>query len=118
MQIMIGSDALFFSALELGAAGGVLGSANVLPLETSSIFNSFAKGDVSESHKFQQQIDPFTIAMTLGTYPAALKEALRILGYDCGTVRRPLVSLDEEQRKKVRESLFWKLGAGSTKQSK
>ena len=109
MQIMIGSDALFFSALELGAAGGILGSANVLPRETTSIYNKYSEGDASGSKKIQQTIDPFTTAMTLGTYPAALKEALKLVGLDCGDVRRPLVNLNEEQKKKVRESLSWKL---------
>ncbi len=109
MQIMIGSDTLFFSALELGAAGGILGSANVLPEETSSIFRCFMKGDISQARNIQQEIDPFTTTMGLGTYPAALKEALKLIGLDCGGVRPPLVNLSEQQKKKVRESLSSKV---------
>jgi len=109
MQIMIGSDTLFFSALELGAAGGILGSANVLPEETSSIFNLFLKGDILRAKSIQREIEPFTYAMGLGTFPAAVKEAMRLIGLDCGDVRPPLVSLSEREKKMVRASLSFKL---------
>ncbi len=109
MQIMIGADSIFVSALDLGAAGGVLGSANVLPKETLSIYQNFAKGDAEEARRMQKKIDQFTSVMTLGTYPASLKYALRLLGMECGEVRPPLVPLNSEEEAKVRDSLSWKI---------
>ncbi|MCL5068673.1 MAG: dihydrodipicolinate synthase family protein [Thaumarchaeota archaeon] len=73
ISIMIGSDLLIFSALELGAAGAVVGSANVLPAETSQIFSNFASGQKDRANKIQARIDSFANAMGLGTYPSALK---------------------------------------------
>ncbi|HZW57816.1 MAG TPA: dihydrodipicolinate synthase family protein [Nitrososphaerales archaeon] len=108
-QILIGSDSLFFSALGLGAAGGVLGSANVLPEETVSIYNSYTKGDFSRAGNIQGRIDGFTSAMALGTYPSSLKEALRLIGLDCGEVRAPLVPLLPDQKLKIKQSLDWKV---------
>lgn len=108
ISIMIGSDSLIFSALELGAAGAVAGSANVLPRETSQIFSYFAKGQTTKAREMQAKIDGFTEAMVVGTYPAALKEGLKFLGLDCGQVRPPLMPLTGEERKKLRESLSWK----------
>lgn len=76
LSIFIGSDGLMFAALGLGAAGAVAGSANVLPYETAMIYNYYKKGNLSRSRKLQNEIEPFVRIMGLGTYPAAVKEAL------------------------------------------
>lgn len=108
VQILIGSDSLFFAALQMGAAGGVLGSANVLPKEVSMIYDLFSRGETETARELQEKIDGFTSVMVLGTYPAALKSALRSLKLDCGDVRPPLVPLSESDASEVRNSLKWK----------
>jgi 4-hydroxy-tetrahydrodipicolinate synthase len=113
MSIMIGADSLAFAALGLGAAGAVLGSANVLPSETVSIYMNYIKGNLEAARRAQARIDPFTVAMNLGTYPAALKAAMRSIGFNCGPVRRPLLPLSHDDLKKVRASLSWKLKKAS-----
>lgn len=107
-SLMIGSDALIFSAMMLGAAGGVLGSANILPKETSSIYELVRYGKVSESREMQEKIAPFAEAMGLGTFPAPLKEGLKFIGLDCGDPRPPLEPLSRQEASKVHESLEWK----------
>ncbi len=109
ISIMIGSDALAFSALGLGAAGAVLGSANVLPAETCQIYKNYVRGNFEASRRFQAKIDPFSAAMVLGAFPAALKAAMRMIRIDCGPVRRPLVPLSAIEVKSVRASIAWKL---------
>ncbi|MGI0084066.1 MAG: dihydrodipicolinate synthase family protein, partial [Nitrososphaerales archaeon] len=109
MSIMIGSDALAFSALELGAAGAVLGSANALPEETVHIYESYMRENFEGARKAQERIDPFTETMTLGTYPSALKVAMRMIGIDCGPVRRPLLPLSQDETKSVEASIAWKI---------
>jgi 4-hydroxy-tetrahydrodipicolinate synthase len=107
LRIFIGSDDLIFAALGLGAAGAVAGCANVFPKETTMIYNYFEKGNLSRSRKLQNDIDPFARTMSLGTYPAAVKEALALIGHDCGPVRRPLVALSASERAKLKASLGW-----------
>lgn len=109
LSIFIGSDGLMFAALGLGAAGAVAGSANVLPYETAMIYNYYKKGNLSRSRKLQNEIEPFVRIMGLGTYPAAVKEALAQIGHDCGPVRKPLVALSSPERAKVRASIHWKI---------
>jgi 4-hydroxy-tetrahydrodipicolinate synthase len=109
MSIMIGSDELIFSALELGAAGAVVGSANVLPRETADIYENFSRGDFEKARSIQAKIDPFTQTMVLGTYPAGVKAALDLIGLSCGPVRRPLLNLSAKEISKVKASLGWKL---------
>ena len=108
-SVMIGSDSLIFSALELGAAGAIVGSANVLPKETSEVYESFVHGDVNRSRKVQEMIYPFSVSMNLGTFPSALKEAMRMIGIDCGSARRPLLPLSASERSEVKKSLAWKM---------
>jgi 4-hydroxy-tetrahydrodipicolinate synthase len=111
ISIMIGSDSLILPALELGAAGAVVGSANVLPSETSQIFNFFSKGEEEKARATQAKIDGFTETMVLGTYPAGVKEGLKFLGLNCGQARPPLVPLNPQEVKAVRQSLKWKKAA-------
>jgi 4-hydroxy-tetrahydrodipicolinate synthase len=110
ISIMIGSDPLIFAALEMGAAGAVVGSANVLPDVTSRIYDLYAAGDSRGAKEEQDRLDPFTQTMILGTYPAALKSALRMIGLDCGPVRPPLQELEKKQVELVRRSIAWKVG--------
>jgi 4-hydroxy-tetrahydrodipicolinate synthase len=108
LSIFIGSDDLIYAALELGAAGAVAGSANVLPNETTMVYECFDKSNLTESKKHQDNIHSFARTMNLGTYPSALKEALAMVGRDCGPVRRPLVALSNAERAQVKASLEWK----------
>jgi len=108
LSIFVGSDSLIYAALELGAAGAVVGSANVFPRETVMICKCFQEGDFTESKKHQGNIDLFACTMNLGTYPSAMKEALTMIGRDCGPVRRPLVPLTSTERAQIKASLKWK----------
>jgi 4-hydroxy-tetrahydrodipicolinate synthase len=109
LSIFIGSDQLIFAALGIGAAGAIPGSANVFPKETSMIYRSFEEGNLTESKKHQDNIDPFASAMNLGAFPSAVKEALTMIGYDCGPVRLPLVALSNSERAQVKASLKRKI---------
>ncbi|MHB8566697.1 MAG: 4-hydroxy-tetrahydrodipicolinate synthase [Nitrososphaerales archaeon] len=109
MQIMIGSDSLFTAALDIGAAGGVLGSANVLPREVCSIYTNFKQGDMKQARELQKRVDGFTSAMIIGTYPAAVKYALKLIGLNCGDVRPPLVPLSGQEMDVVESSIRWKI---------
>lgn len=108
LSIFVGADDLIYAALELGAAGAVAGSANVFPRETVMIYKCFQEGDFTESKKHQGNIDLLTRTMSLGTYPSPVKEALTMIGRDCGPVRRPLVPLTSAERAQVKASLKWK----------
>ncbi len=108
VSVTIGADALILSALELGAQGATVGSANVLPKETSAIYRLYVEKKYGEAIEAQDKIDGFVQTMGLGTFPASLKEALKFLGHDCGQPRPPLLPLNPDQARAVRESLSWK----------
>ena len=108
VAVTIGADALILSALQLGAQGATVGSANVLPKETSEIYRLYGEKKYAEAIEAQAKIDGYVQTMGLGTFPAAVKEALRFVGLDCGQPRPPLLPLTNDQAKLVRDSLAWK----------
>ena len=57
-----------------------------------------AAGALEAQFKFSQ----LRIATNMGTFPVVLKEALKLIGYDCGDCVKPIQPLSEEQRGKLR----------------
>ena len=109
ISIMTGSDHLALLALEMGTAGAVMGSANIFPKLITEMYNDFVSGNIIGAKEIQEKIDPFLQAMHLGTYPAGIKAALRLIGYDTGPVRPPLVDLTAQDLSKIRNSISWKV---------
>ncbi len=105
ISMLIGADSLFYSALEFGADGAVLGGANVAPDLFAEIYNTHARGDREASFEAQRRVLPIVEAMELGTFPAALKEAMRLIGRPMGEVRKPLTPLSEAEKRTVAEYL-------------
>lgn len=41
----------------------------------------------------------------MGTFPVVLKEALKLIGHDCGDCVKPIQPLNDEQRARLRKVL-------------
>ena len=115
IAIFAGSDAMTFTNLEFGGSGGVIGVANVAPKLASTIFDEFKRGNLEAARRAQSKLLPVIEAISVGRFPAGLKEAMRIVGMPVGGVKRPLQGLTEDERKRVagflRESGLMKRGA-------
>ena len=101
IPIFAGSDAMTFTNLEFGGAGGVIGVANVAPKLASAVFDEFRRGDLEAARQAQFKLLPIIEGISVGRFPAGLKEAMRIVGMPVGNVKRPLQGLTEEERKSV-----------------
>ena len=108
ISIFSGSDALAYSTLEFGGSGGILGSANVAPAIASKIFDHYKKGDLKSARESQERLLPVINALSVGKYPAALKEAMELIGHSAGPLKEPLQGLSVADRKLVAQHL--KLG--------
>jgi len=93
MAIFTGSDAMAYSNLEFGGAGAIIGSANVAPKVASKIFDDYKKGDLRQARQFQEKLLPVIEALGVGKYPAALKEAMSLIGMAVGPLKEPLQAL-------------------------
>jgi 4-hydroxy-tetrahydrodipicolinate synthase len=105
ISMLIGSDTLIYSALNIGASGAVVGGSNVFPEQFVRIYDLFQKKDYETSKQVQLGLLPFINVMHIGTFPSALKEALRILGFNMGSVRKPLMPLTKKESNLVRRAL-------------
>jgi dihydrodipicolinate synthase/N-acetylneuraminate lyase len=101
-QVLAGTALTFYSALCVGASGGILAPACVLPDACTRVFDFVRAGRHAEALALQRQILP--LARLLGAHGVpGLKAALRLAGYDLGLPRPPLVSAPEPVVKQLIE---------------
>jgi 4-hydroxy-tetrahydrodipicolinate synthase len=101
ISIFAGSDALAYSNLEFGGAGAIIGSANVAPRLASKIFDDYKKGDLDGARECQEKLLPVITALGVGKYPAALKEAMSLIGMPVGPLKEPLQALSIAEKRIV-----------------
>ncbi len=101
ISIFAGSDALAYSNLEFGGSGAIMGSANVAPRIASEIFDNHRKGNLAGAKAAQEKLLPIIDAFAVGKYPAALKEAMSLIGMPVGPLKEPLTALSTSEKKIV-----------------
>src|SRR6266852_9122223 len=101
IAIFAGSDAMAYSNLEFGGRGAIIGSANVAPKVASEIFDDYKKGDLEGARESQEKLLPIIMALGVGKYPAALKEAMDLIGVPVGPLKEPLQQLSIDEKKMV-----------------
>ncbi len=101
ISIFTGSDAMAYSNLEFGGRGAIIGSANVAPKLASKIFDDYKKGDLRGARESQEKLLPVIEALGVGKYPAALKEAMRLIGMPVGPLKEPLQALSVAEKRIV-----------------
>jgi 4-hydroxy-2-oxoglutarate aldolase len=104
-QVLAGTTSTFYAALCVGAVGGVLAPACVVPDACTRLFELTGAGRHADAVALQRQLIP--LARLLGpTYGVAgLKATLNLIGYDVGVPRPPLWPLDEPAIAQLREAL-------------
>lgn len=104
-HVMMGRDTLIFAALCYGATGAIASCANVAPRIAADIYDKFMLGDRDGALDAQFTFSTLRIATNMGTFPVVLKEALKMIGHDCGDCVKPIQPLSQEQREKLRKVL-------------
>ena len=59
-------------------------------------------GDHKGALDAQFTFSALRISTNMGTFPVVLKEALKMIGLDCGDCVKPIQPLNDEQRAKLR----------------
>ncbi|MFB3883735.1 MAG: dihydrodipicolinate synthase family protein [Thermodesulfobacteriota bacterium] len=88
--VFVGSAPVFFPALCVGAVGGILAVANVLPQESVLIQSLFDRGKMVDAKAAQNQLTPLANAVTVKHGIGGLKLAMDLAGYFGGEPRPPL----------------------------
>ena len=104
-HVLMGRDTLIYAALCYGAVGAIASCANVAPRIAVDIYEKHLAGDAAGALEAQFQLAKLRIATNLGTFPVVLKEALKMIGLDCGPCHAPIAPLNEQERQEVRTVL-------------
>ncbi len=88
--VFVGSAPVFFPALSVGAVGGILAVAQVVPQVCVRIQGLFNKGKIEASRELQSRLTPLAKAVTTKYGIGGLKMALDLAGYFGGEPRAPL----------------------------
>jgi 4-hydroxy-2-oxoglutarate aldolase len=100
-----GSATVFFPALCVGAAGGILAAACVVPIECVEIQNLFNDGKMGEARALQTKLTPLAIAVTTKYGIGGLKMAMDLVDYYGGTPRPPLKPPSQEVKEELNRLL-------------
>jgi 4-hydroxy-tetrahydrodipicolinate synthase len=98
-----GNDDLTVPMISMGAQGVISVLSNIYPNETQSMCQAALDGDFDTASALQCQLQPLVELLFSEVNPIPVKEAMRLIGYDCGKCRLPLTSLTEENRIRLQE---------------
>jgi 4-hydroxy-2-oxoglutarate aldolase len=104
--VLVGSAPVFFPALCVGAVGGILAVANVVPQEYVRIQSLFDKGKMNEAKALQSQLTPLAKAVTTKYGIGGLKMAMDLTGYFGGNPRPPLKRPGKEAEEELKRLLL------------
>jgi len=94
IDIYVGNDSEILPTLALGGKGVISTMGNIAPAGIKSIITKFFAGDLEGSRKAQLGILPMTRLLFADVNPMPVKAALRMMGFDVGNCRLPLVDID------------------------
>lgn len=103
--VLVGSGDSLYGALEVGARGGILAVALLLPDACAELYRAFREGRAGEAGRLQERIAPLHRAVVGGLGVPGVKAALDELGLHGGPPRPPLQPLRPKEREAVREAL-------------
>lgn len=98
LDIYSGNDDQIVPILSLGGKGVISVLSNVAPRQTHDICQLYFDGKVRESADLQIKLLPLINALFCDVNPIPVKEAVRMMGWDAGMCRLPLVELDPEHK--------------------
>jgi dihydrodipicolinate synthase/N-acetylneuraminate lyase len=92
----VGSAARVLEGLEVGAAGGILAVAQVVPEACVAMHEAWVRGDLEAAHGWQARVAAVAAAWQGGWAVAGIKHALSNFGLPAGAPRAPLASAPPE----------------------
>ena len=105
-SLLTGIDSQFYAALAVGARGIFSTAAAIVPAQMVRLYELAQKGDQAEAQAQHELLQPLNRFLEYDPgYVSPTKEALRMLGLECGPVRRPLPDFPDSERDALREAL-------------
>lgn len=102
LDLYSGNDDQIVPLLSLGAKGVISVLSNIMPRETYDICRLFFEGKIAESRALQLKLLPLINALFSDVNPIPVKEAMNMMGWECGECRLPLVSMQPQAKEHLR----------------
>lgn len=114
-SFLLGAGSLFFPGLVMGADGGILRLACVVPELCTKLYEYYKEKNWEKAQKLQQDLVSLNQAVTKDYGLAATKYALDLLGYYGGLCRLPLLEPSLTVKNEIKDKLkklqaSWTLG--------
>ena len=105
-RIFQGSEFQMGASVFMGAHGGVLGIANVIPHLCVELYEAAAQGRVEESRELQRKVTAVSQVFWAGESPlGGLKTAISMLGFGGPTASIPIQPLSPKSQEKIKKIL-------------
>jgi 4-hydroxy-2-oxoglutarate aldolase len=104
-HVLAGSANFFYPALHLGAAGGVLSLANILPGPCCELYGLFIQGRYNEAKNLHFRLARLNQAISGAWGVAGVKAAMDLAGFRGGEPRHPLKPVSEEDIRRIRDKM-------------
>jgi dihydrodipicolinate synthase/N-acetylneuraminate lyase len=104
-QLLVGTGARLYAALQVGAVGGILGVANLAPAQTAGIVAAAAREEGPLAGRLQEVVAPLHDGIVGALGVPGVKKGLDLLGMHGGAPRPPLAPLPQAGEARVRTLL-------------
>ncbi|WP_307894419.1 4-hydroxy-tetrahydrodipicolinate synthase [Bacillus swezeyi] len=93
-----GDDSLTLPALSVGGRGIVSVASHIIGPEMQEMIKHYIDGNTAQAALIHQKLLPLMKGLFAAPNPSPLKTALQLKGLDVGSVRLPLIPLNEDER--------------------
>jgi 4-hydroxy-tetrahydrodipicolinate synthase len=100
-HIYSGDDGLTLDFMKEGASGVVSVASHVAGAQIDAMIQAYQSGDIHKATELNTLLTPLFDVLFITSNPVPVKTALKLIGFDCGTVRPPLMSITEAQKQQV-----------------
>ena len=105
LNIYSGNDDQILPILSLGGIGVISVLSNIMPKYTKDIVNLYFSKEIQRAVKMQSDIMPLINSLFKEVNPIPVKAALKLLGFNFGKPRLPLVECSEELKNEIEKEL-------------
>lgn len=106
ISVLTGIDSQLYPTLCVGGKGIFSTAACIVPREMVKLYDEFINGRVEEAFKIHLKLQVLNRLLEYDPgYVAPCKEALNLMGFNCGPVRAPLPKLSEDELKELKHAL-------------
>ena len=105
LAVYSGCDDLTVPLMSLGGKGVISVFANVMPKEMHEITTLMLEGKTAQAAKLHLKYLKLMNTLFCDVNPIPVKEAMNMIGFDCGECRLPLCSMTDEKKALLRSVL-------------